>query len=102
MKPFKTKEERKKIYKDLLKRIGLEDFKLESGNTVSGDYTCWKLNNEVYGFLKLSGLGKFNTNEVLELFPEFNKAYSESVHYGLVLDNSERKIALKKAIELCS
>lgn len=101
MKAFKTKEERKKIYEDLLKRIGLEDFKLQSGNTVSGDYTCWKLNNEVYGFLKLS-VGKFNTNEVLELFPEFNKAYSESGNYGLILRNSERKIALKKAIKLCS
>lgn len=100
----KTKKERKKIYTKLLKNVDkLEVFYGERGNIISkfDRYICWKLNVEVYGYLKLSTLGKFDSDEMLVLFPEFKEAFMKySANFHTLL-HTDRKPALEYAISLC-
>ena len=101
---YKTKQERRKIYFKLLENVDkFEIFFDERQNIITeGEkYICWKLNVEVYGYLKLNSLGKFDTDEMLALFPEFKKAFMKYSGNFCTLLHCNREPALIYAISLC-
>ena len=95
--PYKSRKERKAIYEKLLAEVD-ETIYVECwyGHSFRKPFICWKLINEVYGYIKPN-----KGNEIFELFPEFHIAFKKYVKENhLELEHSKRSKALELAIFL--
>lgn len=95
--PYKTRKERKAIYEKLLAEVDETiEAKLFYGQSSRKHFICWKLLNEVFGYVKLNSIV-----DVYPLFPEFHIAFKKYVEKGSIkLEHSRRSKALELAIFL--
>lgn len=96
IKAYKSKEERKALYENLLANVNVP----LQGYEQHRPFICWKLWVEVNG---IENFGKHRDYcaEVVGLFPEFDKAFRTIEPLQDVLRQEQRPLVLRSAIELC-